>query len=105
MFLVVLSRLYGDFLFFNFIYFLTETCNVPADIKFGLIRIIFFRCLNCCVALQRWTALSGELPQDDTDVDDWLLRFVVIRGSSICFFLRATGKYEYHVSTQVPINY
>lgn len=38
----------------------------------------------------RWTALSGEPPQDDTDVDDWLLRFVVIRGSSICFFLRAT---------------
>ncbi|KAG0584333.1 hypothetical protein M758_3G203300 [Ceratodon purpureus] len=38
----------------------------------------------------RWTALSGEPPQDDTDVDDWLLRFVVFRGSSICFFLRAT---------------
>uniref|UniRef100_A0A7I4CX35 SAM domain-containing protein n=1 Tax=Physcomitrium patens TaxID=3218 RepID=A0A7I4CX35_PHYPA len=40
----------------------------------------------------RWTALSGEPPVDDTDVDDWLLRFVVIRGSSICFFLRATDR-------------
>ncbi|XP_073391938.1 uncharacterized protein [Physcomitrium patens] len=38
----------------------------------------------------RWTALSMETSVDDTDVDDWLLRFVVIRGSSICFFLRAT---------------
>lgn len=43
------------------------------------------------VLVQRWTALSGEPPVDDTDVDDWMLRFLVIRGSSICFYLHATG--------------
>ncbi len=35
--------------------------------------------------------MPGEPPVDDTDVDDWLLRFFVLRGSSICFYLRATG--------------
>ncbi|BBN04935.1 hypothetical protein Mp_3g08910 [Marchantia polymorpha subsp. ruderalis] len=39
----------------------------------------------------RWTALPGEPPiLDDTDVDDWMLRFLVLRGSTICFYLRAT---------------
>ncbi|CAK9225426.1 unnamed protein product [Sphagnum troendelagicum] len=38
----------------------------------------------------RWSPLPGEPPVDDTDVDDWLLRFLVLRGSSICFYLRAT---------------
>jgi hypothetical protein len=40
--------------------------------------------------VQRWSPLPGEPPVDDTDVDDWLLRFLVLRGSSICFYLRAT---------------
>ncbi|CAM6126686.1 unnamed protein product [Calypogeia fissa] len=39
----------------------------------------------------RWTALPGEPPiLDETDVDDWMLRFLVLRGSTICFYLRAT---------------
>ncbi|CAK9875817.1 unnamed protein product [Sphagnum jensenii] len=39
---------------------------------------------------ERWSPLPGEPPVDDTDVDDWLLQFLVLRGSSICFYLRAT---------------
>ncbi|KAI3689866.1 hypothetical protein L2E82_47836 [Cichorium intybus] len=41
----------------------------------------------------RWTALPGEsLPLDDTEVDDWLPRFVVLQGP--CIFL-------YFVSTDI----
>lgn len=38
----------------------------------------------------RWTALPGEPPMDDTDVDDWLPRFVVLHGSCIYFYLLST---------------
>ncbi|PIA49000.1 hypothetical protein AQUCO_01300095v1 [Aquilegia coerulea] len=38
----------------------------------------------------RWTALPGEPPIDDTDVDDWLPRFVVLQGSCIFFYLLST---------------
>ncbi|KAF8380050.1 hypothetical protein HHK36_027520 [Tetracentron sinense] len=38
----------------------------------------------------RWTALPGEPPIDDTDVDDWLPRFVVLHGSCIFFFILST---------------
>ncbi|OVA14691.1 Pleckstrin homology domain [Macleaya cordata] len=38
----------------------------------------------------RWTALPGEPPIDDTDVDDWLPRFLVLHGSCIFFYLRST---------------
>jgi len=42
--------------------------------------------------LQRWTALPGEPPPlDDTDVDDWLPRFVVLNGPCIFFYLLSTG--------------
>ncbi|KAB5573465.1 hypothetical protein DKX38_000659 [Salix brachista] len=41
--------------------------------------------------LQRWTALPGEPPPlDDTDVDDWLPRFVVLNGPCIFFYLLST---------------
>ncbi|XVF53082.1 hypothetical protein PTKIN_Ptkin05aG0071000 [Pterospermum kingtungense] len=40
----------------------------------------------------RWTALPGEpAPIDDTDVDDWLPRFVVLHGQCIFFYLSSTG--------------
>ncbi|XVE58072.1 hypothetical protein DITRI_Ditri04bG0141000 [Diplodiscus trichospermus] len=36
----------------------------------------------------RWTALPGEpAPIDDSDVDDWLPRFVVLHGKCIFFYL------------------
>ncbi|EEF51355.1 conserved hypothetical protein [Ricinus communis] len=39
----------------------------------------------------RWTALPGEPPPiDDTDVDDWLPRFVVLHGPCIFFYLLST---------------
>nr|DAD17890.1 TPA_asm: hypothetical protein HUJ06_019353 [Nelumbo nucifera] len=38
----------------------------------------------------RWTALPGEPPIDDADVDDWLPRFVVLHGSCIFFYLMST---------------
>ncbi|KAG6781179.1 hypothetical protein POTOM_014068 [Populus tomentosa] len=39
----------------------------------------------------RWTALPGEPPPlDDTDVDDWLPRFVVLNGPCIFFYLLST---------------
>ncbi|XP_018824362.1 nucleoside diphosphate kinase III, chloroplastic/mitochondrial-like [Juglans regia] len=39
----------------------------------------------------RWTALPGEPPPlDDTDVDDWLPRFVVLHGPCIFFYLFST---------------
>ncbi|XP_077228189.1 nucleoside diphosphate kinase III, chloroplastic/mitochondrial-like isoform X3 [Tasmannia lanceolata] len=38
----------------------------------------------------RWTALPGEPPIDDTDVDDWLPRFVVLHGTCIFFYLQST---------------
>ncbi|KAI3453824.1 hypothetical protein Pfo_010487 [Paulownia fortunei] len=39
----------------------------------------------------RWAALPGEPPPvDDTEVDDWLPRFVVLHGSCIYFYLMAT---------------
>ncbi|ERN14129.1 hypothetical protein AMTR_s00021p00246450 [Amborella trichopoda] len=37
----------------------------------------------------RWTALPGEPPIDDTDVDDWLQRFVVLHGSCVFFYLQS----------------
>lgn len=44
-----------------------------------------------CV-FQRWEALPGEPPPiDDTDVDDWLPRFVVLHGKCIYFYLSSTG--------------
>ncbi|KAF6173040.1 hypothetical protein GIB67_006416 [Kingdonia uniflora] len=38
----------------------------------------------------RWTALPGEPPIDETDVDDWLPRFVVLHGTCIFFYLQST---------------
>ncbi|XVE64681.1 hypothetical protein DITRI_Ditri07aG0120500 [Diplodiscus trichospermus] len=39
----------------------------------------------------RWTALPGEpAPIDDTDIDDWLPRFVVLHGHCIFFYLLST---------------
>ncbi|XP_071705316.1 uncharacterized protein [Rutidosis leptorrhynchoides] len=39
----------------------------------------------------RWAALPGEpLPLDDTDVDDWLPRFVVLHGSCIFLYFMST---------------
>ncbi|KAF3448709.1 hypothetical protein FNV43_RR09422 [Rhamnella rubrinervis] len=39
----------------------------------------------------RWTALPGEPPPiDDTDIDDWLPRFIVLQGPCIFFYLRST---------------
>ncbi|KAK8520926.1 hypothetical protein V6N12_004850 [Hibiscus sabdariffa] len=39
----------------------------------------------------RWTALPGEpAPVDDTDVDDWLPRFIVFHGQCIFFYLSST---------------
>ncbi|XP_038874503.1 uncharacterized protein LOC120067136 [Benincasa hispida] len=39
----------------------------------------------------RWEALPGEPPPiDDTDVDDWLPRFVVLHGKCIYFYLSST---------------
>lgn len=39
----------------------------------------------------RWTALPGEPPPlDDSDVDDWLPRFVVLQGTCMFFYLFST---------------
>ncbi|KAK4260607.1 hypothetical protein QN277_003700 [Acacia crassicarpa] len=39
----------------------------------------------------RWTALPGEPPPiDDTDVDDWLPRFIVLHGACIFLYLSCT---------------
>ncbi|KAK9147269.1 hypothetical protein Scep_006026 [Stephania cephalantha] len=38
----------------------------------------------------RWTALPGEPPIDESDVDDWLPRFVVLQGPCIFFYLQST---------------
>ncbi|KAL5747686.1 hypothetical protein ACOSQ2_024983 [Xanthoceras sorbifolium] len=39
----------------------------------------------------RWKPLPGEPPPiDDTEVDDWLPRFVVLHGSCIFFYLQST---------------
>ncbi|KAL5541302.1 hypothetical protein UlMin_042524 [Ulmus minor] len=39
----------------------------------------------------RWTALPGEPPPlDDTEVDDWLPRFVVLQGPCLFFYLFST---------------
>ncbi|PKI45319.1 uncharacterized protein LOC116203439 isoform X2 [Punica granatum] len=39
----------------------------------------------------RWTALPGEPPPiDDTDVDDWLPRFVVLHGPCLFLYLLCT---------------
>ncbi|KAL6501770.1 hypothetical protein OROGR_026903 [Orobanche gracilis] len=39
----------------------------------------------------RWAALPGEPPPiDDTEVDDWLPRFVVLHGSCIYIYMTAT---------------
>ncbi|KAJ3685216.1 hypothetical protein LUZ61_014380 [Rhynchospora tenuis] len=39
----------------------------------------------------RWMELPGEPPiLDDSDVDDWLPRFVVLQGSCLYYFLKST---------------
>jgi hypothetical protein len=39
----------------------------------------------------RWTQLPGEPPiLDDSDIDDWLPRFVVLQGSCLYYFLKST---------------
>lgn len=39
----------------------------------------------------RWAALPGEPPPlDDTEVDDWIPRFVVLHGAGLYFFLLST---------------
>jgi hypothetical protein len=39
----------------------------------------------------RWTALPGEPPPlDDSDIDDWLPRFVVLHGPCLFFYLLST---------------
>ncbi|KAG6409811.1 hypothetical protein SASPL_127853 [Salvia splendens] len=40
----------------------------------------------------RWAALPGEQPPiDDTEVDDWLPRFIVLHGSCIYLYMKATA--------------
>ncbi|KEH27411.1 pleckstrin-like (PH) domain protein [Medicago truncatula] len=40
----------------------------------------------------RWTELPGESPPiDDTNVDDWLPRFVVLQGECLFIYLLSTG--------------
>lgn len=42
--------------------------------------------------MQRWATLPGEPPPlDDTEVDDWLPRFVVLHGACIFLYLLCTG--------------
>ncbi|XP_024539064.1 uncharacterized protein LOC112349240 isoform X2 [Selaginella moellendorffii] len=45
--------------------------------------------VRCC---QRWAPLPGEEapPLDDSDVNDWVQRFLVFQNSTIGFYLRAT---------------
>ncbi|KAM6557715.1 hypothetical protein CsatB_004734 [Cannabis sativa] len=38
----------------------------------------------------RWEALPGEPPIDDSEVDDWLPRFVVLHGVCLFFYLLST---------------
>ncbi|KAL8521283.1 hypothetical protein ACS0TY_011718 [Phlomoides rotata] len=38
----------------------------------------------------RWAALPGEPPIDDTEVDDWIPRFVVLHGSCIYLYMIST---------------
>ncbi|CAN0840347.1 hypothetical protein LINGRAHAP2_LOCUS2803 [Linum grandiflorum] len=41
--------------------------------------------------MQRWTALPGEPPVlEDSDIDDWLPRFVVLHGPCLFFYLLST---------------
>lgn len=43
------------------------------------------------VFFQRWTELPGEPPIiDDSDVDDWIQRFVVFHGSCIFYYFQST---------------
>ncbi|KAA3470287.1 Pleckstrin (PH) domain-containing protein isoform 1 [Gossypium australe] len=43
------------------------------------------------VTLLRWTALPGEpAPIDDTKINDWLPRFIVLHGQCIFFYLLST---------------
>jgi hypothetical protein len=44
----------------------------------------------------RWAALPGEPPPiDDTEVDDWLPRFVVLQGPCLFFYLLSTGELRF----------
>ncbi|KAK6947916.1 hypothetical protein RJ641_001389 [Dillenia turbinata] len=48
-------------------------------------------CSYLYIRTVRWIALPGEPPPlDDTDVDDWLPRFVVLQGDCIFFYLLST---------------
>lgn len=54
-------------------------------------EILRSACLSGYLSVRtRWTALPGEPPVDDTEVDDWLPRFVVLQGSCIYIYLVAT---------------
>ena len=54
-------------------------------------RGLFF--VNLAKSQQRWVPLMGEpLIEDDAEVDDWLRRFLVLEGSSIFFYVCATGQ-------------
>lgn len=49
----------------------------------------------------RWKPLPGEPPPiDDTDVDDWLPRFVVLHGTCIFFYMVCTGTVSYSSPVQ-----
>lgn len=53
------------------------------------------------VISQRWATLPGEpLPLDDTEVDDWLPRFVVLHGTCIFLYFLSTGNNDQIVNVR-----
>ncbi|KAK4382484.1 hypothetical protein Sango_2865300 [Sesamum angolense] len=57
----------------------------------------------------RWAALPGEPPPiDETEVDDWLPRFVVLQGSCIYLYMIATDeetRYCFYILTRHGLRY
>ncbi|KAI8569777.1 hypothetical protein RHMOL_Rhmol02G0303700 [Rhododendron molle] len=53
----------------------------------------------------RWATLPGEPPPlDDTEVDDWLPRFLVLHGSCIFFYLFSTGRRTIELNSSLSSN-
>ncbi|KAE9451967.1 hypothetical protein C3L33_16145, partial [Rhododendron williamsianum] len=53
----------------------------------------------------RWATLPGEPPPlDDTEVDDWLPRFLVLHGSCIFFYLFSTGRRTIELNSLLSSN-
>ncbi|CAN1138677.1 hypothetical protein LINPERPRIM_LOCUS24470 [Linum perenne] len=52
----------------------------------------------------RWAALPGEPPVlEDSDIDDWLPRFVVLHGPCLFFYLLSTGTLSLATSCSILI--